>query len=76
LTLTARREHTLAERSHLDQAGYYTTGLLEYRLRLFTFALEHRYTDLALSTAAQRDPLAFTGNQILFRVGRRFGFAR
>ena len=47
-----------------------------YRLRLFTFALEHRYTDLALTTDSRLDPLTFTGNQILFRVGRKFGMAR
>jgi len=76
LAFNARREHVLSDLSRLDQAGYYTTGALEYRLRLFTFALEHRYTNLALSTAAQVDPLAFTGNQILLRVGRRFGFVR
>lgn len=75
LTVTVRREQISSEASHLDQFGYYTASTLEYRVRLFTFGFEHRYTDLALSTAAQIDPLAFTGNQIVFRVGRRFGFA-
>lgn len=74
LTITVRREQTHSDVSRLDQSGYYTTGALEYRVRLFTFGFEHRYTDLALSTAAQIDPVAFAGNQILFRVGRRFGF--
>jgi hypothetical protein len=74
LTITARREHTYSDASRLDQSGYFTMGAFEYRVRLFTFAVEHRYTDLALSTAAQIDPVAFTGNQILFRVGRRFAF--
>jgi len=76
LSLTARRERTMSDLAHLYQDGYYTVGSLEYRLRLFTFALEHRYTDLALTTASQIDPLTFTGNQILLRVGRRFGLAR
>ena len=76
LSLTARRERTMSDLAHLYQDGYYTMGSLEYRLRLFTFALEHRYTDLALTTANQIDPLTFTGNQILFRVGRKFGMGR
>jgi len=66
----------MSDLAHLYQDGYYTMGSLEYRLRLFTFVLEHRYTDLALTTANQIDPLTFTGNQILLRVGRRFGVAR
>jgi len=76
MTLTARREHTLSSASRLEQDGYYTIGVIDYRVRLFTFSVEHRYTDLSLSTAARIDPLTFTGNQILFRVGRRFGSAR
>jgi hypothetical protein len=76
VSVTARREHTMSAAVRLDQDGYYTTGVVDYRVRLFTFSLEHRYTNLALSTAARMDPLTFTGNQILFRVGRRFGFAR
>jgi len=76
LSLTARREHTLSSAARLDQDGYYTSGALTYRLRLFTFSLEERYTDLALSTGRQLEPLTFTGNQILFRIGRKFGFAR
>jgi hypothetical protein len=76
LVLTVRRERTSSAASKLDQHGYYTTGVIEYRVRLFTFSLEHRYTDLALSTAGHIDPLTFTGNQLLLRVGRRFGFAR
>ena len=75
-SMTARREHTISSASRLDQDGYYTACVLNYRLRLFTFSLEERYTDLALSTAKQIAPLTFTGNQIQFRVGRKFGFAR
>lgn len=75
-SLTARREHAIAAVVGLDQDGYYTTGVLDYRVRLFTFSFEYRYTDLALRTAARVDPLTFRGNQILFRVGRRFGFTR
>jgi len=76
LSLTARREHTISSAARLDQDGYYTSGILTYRVRLFTFSLEERYTDLALSTNRQLEPVTFTGNQILFRVGRKFGFAR
>jgi hypothetical protein len=76
LALTVRREHTLSAVSRLDQDGYYTNGVIEYRVRLFTFSLEHRYTDLALVYAGRLEPLTFTGNQILFRVTRRFGVAR
>lgn len=74
LTATIRREQTQSSASRLGQDGYYSTSTLEYRLRLFTFSLEHRYTDLALSTAGRIDPLTFTGNQVQFRVHRRFGF--
>ena len=76
VALTARREHTSSAASRLNQDGYYTSGALDYRVRLFTFSLEHRYTDLALSTAARVDPLTFNGNQITFRVARRLGFAQ
>jgi len=76
LALTVRREHTLSAVSRLDQDGYYANGVIEYRVRLFTFSLEHRYTDLALVYAGRLEPLTFTGNQILFRVTRRFGVAR
>jgi hypothetical protein len=76
LMLTVRRERTLSTVSQLAQDGYYTIGTLDYRLRLFTFSLEHRYTDLALAYATRLEPLAFTGNQILFRVTRRFGVVR
>jgi hypothetical protein len=75
-SLTARREHTRSSASLLDQDGYYTGAVLDYRLRLFTLSLEERYSDLALSTARQIAPLTFTGNQILFRISRKFGFAR
>jgi hypothetical protein len=74
ITVTARREHTTSAVVRLDQDGYYTSGVIDYRVRLFTFSLEHRYTNLALSTAGRIDPLTFTGNQILFRIGRRFAF--
>jgi hypothetical protein len=74
LAITARREDAFSDLSQLDQAGYYTTAIAEYRLRLFTFSLEHRYTDLALSSTRQTDPITFYGNQVLFRVGRRFWF--
>jgi len=76
LSLTARRERTMSELAHLNQDGYYTMGSLEYRLRLFTFALEHRYTDLAVTSGTRIEPLTFNGNQILLRVSRKFGLAR
>ena len=76
LSMTARRERTSSTAAALDQDGYYTAAMLTYRLRLFTFSLEQRYTDLALRTGSRIEPLTFTGNQILFRVGRKFGFAR
>jgi hypothetical protein len=76
LTATIRREHTQSSASRLAQDGYYSIGTVEYRLRLFTFTLEHRYTNLLLSTAGPLESLTFTGNQMQFRVNRRFGFAR
>jgi len=76
LSLTARRERTVSTAAGLDQDGYYAAAMLTYRLRLFTFSVEQRYTDLALRTGNRIEPLTFTGNQIQFRVGRKFGFAR
>lgn len=76
VTTTIRRERTMASVSRLDQDGYYTTSVLDYRLRLFTFGFEHRYTNLLLSTASRLDPLMFAGNQIQFRVTRKLGFTR
>jgi hypothetical protein len=76
ISLTARRERTASSTAILDQDGYYTVGVLTYRVRLFTFSFEHRYTDLALRTGSGTAPLAFTGNQTLFRVGRLFRFTR
>ncbi|HEV3486849.1 MAG TPA: hypothetical protein VG106_15665, partial [Vicinamibacterales bacterium] len=73
LAASVRREHTQSSTSQLTQDGYYSMSALEYRLRLFTFALEHRYTSLALDTAARLEPLAFRGNQMQFRVIRKFG---
>jgi hypothetical protein len=75
LSLTARRERTISSAADLDQDGYYTAGMLTYRLRLFTFSLEQRTTDLALRTGSRIAPLAFTGNQIMFRVSRKVMFA-
>jgi hypothetical protein len=76
VSLTARRERTIATAALLDQDGYYTVGVLTYRVRLFTFSFEHRYTDLALQVGRGVAPLAFTGNQTMFRVGRLFRFTR
>ena len=73
LTATLRRERMQSSAALLDQDGYYSTSALEYRLRLFTFSLEHRYTTLALNTAARAEPLMFRGNQMQFRVIRKFG---
>jgi hypothetical protein len=66
----------MSEAPHLDQDGSYIVGTLDYRLRLFLFSFDYRYTDLVLVTATRIDPLTFTGNQIVLRVGRRFGLAR
>ena len=74
-----RREHTLSSASRLEQDGYYTIGVIDYRVRLFTFSVEHRYTDLALSTAARIDPLRHRGFVIGALRGerrRRDGHAR
>ena len=73
LSITARRE-AVALRA-VEQTGYYTIAQAEYRLRLFTFAVEHRYTNLNLAVSTRADRYMFTGNQVLIRVSRRFGFA-
>ncbi|HKB09034.1 MAG TPA: hypothetical protein VKD69_00215 [Vicinamibacterales bacterium] len=75
-SITARRERTVADFPRLDQDGAYTFGSLDYRLRLFTFSVEYRYTDLALITATQIDPLTFNGHQLAVRIGRKFGMGR
>jgi hypothetical protein len=76
LTTTARRERTMSDIPRLDQDGSYIVGTLDYRLRLFLFSFEYRYTDLVLVTATRIDPLTFTGNQLALRVGRKFGMGR
>ena len=54
----------------------YAIGSLDYRLRLFWLTVEYRYTDLALVTATQIDPLTFNGNQLALRISRKFGMNR
>src|SRR5262249_40159154 len=76
VSITARRERTLSDVPHLFQDGSYAVGSLDYRLRLFSLALEYRYTDLALVTATQIDPLTFNGNQLALRISRKFGISR
>jgi hypothetical protein len=75
VSLSLRREATVAERANLDQQGYVGLARVDYKLRLFTFGFEYRYTDLALSTNAQGQPIGFRGRQILFRISRKFGIA-
>jgi hypothetical protein len=76
LTTTARRERTMSDVPRLDQDGAYVVGTLDYRLRLFLFSLEYRYTDLVLVTATRLDPLTFTGDQLALRISRKFGMSR
>src|SRR5262245_10476079 len=76
VSITARRERTLSDVPRLFQDGSYAIGSLEYRLRLFSLELEYRYTDLALVTATQIDPLTFNGNQLALRISRKFGMGR
>lgn len=73
LSSSARRE-AVALRG-IEQTGYYTIAQAEYRLRLFTFAVEHRYTNLDLAVSTRTGPFLFVGNQVLIRISRRFGFA-
>ncbi len=74
LSFSARRE-AVALRG-IEQTGYYTMAQVEYRVRLFTFAAEYRYTNINLAVSTRADPYLFVGNQILIRISRRFGFAR
>ena len=76
LSITARRERTRSDVPLLFQDGSYAIGSLDYRLRLFWLTLEYRYTDLALVTATQIDPLTFNGNQLALRISRKFGMTR
>ncbi|HMF94751.1 MAG TPA: hypothetical protein VKE96_10675 [Vicinamibacterales bacterium] len=76
VSITARRERTLSDVPRFFQDGSYAIGSLDYRLRLFSLTLEYRYTDLALITATQIDPLTFNGNQLALRISRKFGMSR
>ncbi len=73
LSFSGRREK-VALRGQ-KQSGYYTTTQVEYRLRLFTFVLEHRYINLDLAVSTRANPFLFMSNQVLIRISRRFGFA-
>lgn len=73
VSFTARRETYQLEK-YLSQDGLRLITQLEYRLRAFTFGFEHRYSTLDQALYSRESPLSFYGNQVLFRVSRKFGF--
>ncbi|MEW6365867.1 MAG: hypothetical protein AB1714_14655 [Acidobacteriota bacterium] len=72
-SVSARRE-AIALPGYLDQQGFRIYTKLDYQLRLFTFGVEHRYSTLDQIVTEKQTSTGFVGNQILFRVTRRFGF--
>jgi hypothetical protein len=73
LTATLRREETVATQTHLDQRGLRGFAQAEYRLRLFSFALEYRNDDQSLQYDKSLKPFRYRGHQVLLRITRRFG---
>jgi len=74
LTLWGRRGETTATQTGLDQRALSAFAQLEYRLRLFNFALEYRYNDQDLWSGDLVNPYKFRGHQMLLRITRKFGF--
>jgi hypothetical protein len=73
VSASLRRERTIATQTRLDQRGLRGYGQIEYRLRLFSFALEYRDDDQRLQFQHALQPLGFRGRQVLLRVSRKFG---
>jgi len=73
LSFNLRRESIALGLVRQQQDATYSLGRLEYQLRLFTLAIEHRYTDAGYRMASE-PAHQMLGNQVLFRVSRRFAF--
>lgn len=65
-----RQENAI--RRSLDQDGYIAFAQLEYRVRLFSFGLEQRLTNIDYRSP-NRDAFQYQGNSFLVRLTRRFG---
>jgi hypothetical protein len=68
-----RHEETIATQAGLQQRGLRGFGQLEYRLRLFSFAVEYRDDDQHLQYDVVPRPFAFRGRQLQLRITRKFG---
>jgi hypothetical protein len=73
LSLNVRQESSLSARNRQEQHGLYSLAKAEYRLRLFAFGLEYRYSDITQSLF-QMQGYSSRGNQILVRITRKFAF--
>jgi len=73
LSWNARAEQVVTTLNRQRQNGLYSQFRLDYRLRLFTFGVEHRYTDLE-QIVLTSDPYLSRGSRFLFRISRKFGF--
>jgi hypothetical protein len=73
VSASLRREQAVATQTRLDQRGLRGNGQVEYRLRLFSFALEYRDDHQRLQYQQSLQPLGFRGRQVLLRVARKFG---
>jgi hypothetical protein len=75
LTAWLRHEDVIATQTRLDQQSLASFGQLEYRLRLFSFAIEYRHNDQNLQYRELMDPLTFRGHQVLLRIARKLALA-
>jgi hypothetical protein len=73
LAASLRREETVATQARLQQRGVRGFGQAEYRLRLFSFALEYRDDDHRVHYGFAPNPSAFRGRQVQLRITRTFG---
>jgi hypothetical protein len=73
VSASLRLERAVATQTLLDQRSLRGFGQVEYRLRLFRFALEYHDDDQHLQFRQSLQPIGFRGRQVLLRVARTFG---
>jgi hypothetical protein len=73
VSAAARYEDIAASQVFLRQNGVRGFGQVEYRLRLFSFAVEYRDDEQRLESANAPKPFTFAGRQLQLRITRRFG---
>ena len=73
LRATASFREEINRRPNFDQDGFLVTGLLEYRVRMFSFGFEQRVTNIDYRSP-NRDPFLYHGNSFLIRINRKFSW--